>query len=85
MEFLSTLLIIVFILYVVRVIFRIITPMIFQKVVNNAQQQQQQRNYQQNYNSTSQPGKIKVDYIPETKKGSIPDSEGDFVDYEEIK
>jgi hypothetical protein len=83
MEFLSTLLIIVFILYVVRVIFRIITPMIFQKVVNNAQQQQ--RNYQQNYNSTSQPGKIKVDYIPEAKKGSIPDSEGDFVDYEEIK
>jgi hypothetical protein len=55
--------------------------MLFQSVVNKAQQQQNQ----QQYRSQKQPeGKIKVDYIPNTKS-SIPDSEGDFVDYEEVK
>jgi hypothetical protein len=54
--------------------------MLFQSVVNKAQQQAQQQ-----YRRPNQPeGKVKVDYIP-TTKSSIPDSEGDFVDYEEIK
>jgi hypothetical protein len=51
-------------------------------VVNKAQQQQ---NYQQNYNSNTPTDKIKVDYIPKPNKGSVPDSEGEFIDYEEIK
>jgi len=57
---------------------------------NNQQQQyraadsQQQQHYTRA--STSQ-GKIKVDYVPPKpkKKGSIPDSAGDFIDYEEVK
>jgi hypothetical protein len=54
--------------------------MLFQSLVNKAQQQNQQQ-----YRNPKQPeGKIKVDYIPNTKS-QIPDSEGDFVDYEEIK
>jgi hypothetical protein len=54
--------------------------MLFQSFVNKAQQQNQQQ-----YQSKKQPeGKIKVDYMPKTKS-SVPDSEGDFVDYEEIK
>jgi len=60
--------------------------MLFQNVVNKAQQQQNyQQNRQQNYNSNTKAGNIKVEYIPETKKGSVPDSEGEFVDYEEVK
>ena len=49
-----------------------------------ADNQQQQQHYTRA--STSQ-GKIKVDYVPPKtkKKGSIPDSEGDFIDYEEVK
>jgi hypothetical protein len=55
--------------------------MLFQSLVNKAQQQGQQ----QQYRNPKQPeGKIKVDYIPQTKN-QVPDSEGDFVDYEEIK
>jgi hypothetical protein len=57
--------------------------MLFQNVVNKAQQQQQ--NQQQNYSRNTAQGKVKVDHIPNSKKGSIPDSEGEFVDYEEIK
>jgi len=95
-ELLSFLITAILILYIIRALARIFLPMLFQNVVNKAQQQQQQQqNYRQNYSQNANPnanqqsssqGKIKVDYVPpQTKKGSIPDSEGDFVDYEEIK
>lgn len=74
------------ILYIVRAIIRWALPMLFQSVVNKAQQQHQQQ--QTNYKSTQQQptGRIKVDYVPEDrKKGKFPDSEGEFVDYEEVK
>jgi hypothetical protein len=83
MEFLEFLFIIVLILWVIRMVARIVLPMLFQKVVNKAQQHQQ--NYQQNYTSNAKPGSVKIDHIPQQPKGKIPDSEGDFVDYEEIK
>ncbi len=74
------LLISILILYVVRAIMRWLLPMLFQGMVNKAQQQ-----YQQNNTRQEQPtGRIKVDYIPE-QKSNIPDSEGEFVDYEEVK
>ncbi|HTH83099.1 MAG TPA: DUF4834 family protein [Mucilaginibacter sp.] len=70
------------ILYIIRAIVRWVLPMLFQSVINKAQQQ----NQQQNYSSREQPtGRIKVDYVPENQKGKFPDSEGEFVDYEEIK
>ena len=84
MEFLDFLFITIFILYILRMVFRVVLPMLFQKVVNKAQQHQQ--NYQQNYtNSSSKQGGVKIDHIPQQPKGKIPDSEGDFIDYEEIK
>ena len=71
----------ILILYVVRAIMRLLLPFLFQSVVNKAQQ-----HTQQNYKRPEQPtGRIKVDYIPEGKKSNIPDSEGEFVDYEEVK
>ena len=85
MEFLDFLFFAIITYYIIRAVLRIVLPMLFQKVVNKAQQQQ---NYQQNYNSnthSTQPDKIKVDYIPKSNKGSVPDSEGEFIDYEEIK
>jgi len=82
MEFLDFLFFAIIGIYIIRSLMRIILPMIFQNVINKAQQQQ---NNQQNYNSSTTQGKIKVDYMPKPKKGSVPDSEGDFVDYEEIK
>jgi hypothetical protein len=57
--------------------------MLFQKVVNKAQQQAGQQQYYQS--ETRKPdNRVHVDYAPK-KKGAIPDSEGDFIDYEEIK
>jgi hypothetical protein len=86
-ELIDFLLFAIFFIYVVPALARLILPMLFQGAVNRAQQQQrnpgnQQRNYSQNPN----PGKVKVDHVPNQKKrGTIPDSEGEFIDYEEIK
>lgn len=71
------------ILYIIRTLMRYLIPVLFQSVVNKAQQHAQQ---QHNYSEPKKPeGAIKVDYIPEGKKSKLPDSEGEFVDYEEIK
>jgi uncharacterized protein DUF4834 len=89
MEFLDFLFIAILVLYIVRSLARIILPRVFQNVMNKAQQQHsQQQNYNNNanqYNSNTNQGKIRVDYKPASKKGSVPDSEGEFIDYEEIK
>jgi hypothetical protein len=82
MELIDFLLITIAVLYSIRLIVRAVLPMIFQNVMNKAQQQQNPR---QDYTRTTKAGNIKVDYIPESPKGKIPDSEGDFIDYEEIK
>ncbi len=80
MEFLRFLFIAILVLYIIRALVRLLLPMLFQSVINKAQEHGQQQ-----YRSNAPPvGKIKIDHIPE-KKGSIPDSEGDFIDYEEIK
>ena len=80
MVLLRFLIISILILYVVRLIMRLLAPYLFQSLVNKAQQQQQ------NANRAERPtGRIKVDYIPEGKKSNIPDTEGEFVEYEEVK
>ncbi|MDB5114618.1 MAG: hypothetical protein JWQ79_110 [Mucilaginibacter sp.] len=83
-ELLRFLFITIAILYIIRAIVRFLLPMLFQSMVNKAQQQQQ--NQQRNYKSTEKPSdRITVDYVPDGKKGKFPDSEGEFVDYEEVK
>jgi hypothetical protein len=95
-EFIDFLIVIIFIYYIAKALIRIFLPMLFENAVNKAQQQQQTQqqyrasdNRQQQYytRANSAQGKIKVDYVPPKtkKKGSIPDSEGDFIDYEEVK
>ena len=80
MEFIRFLLIAILILYIIRAAVRLMLPMLFQSVMNKAQDAQQQQ-----YRHNAPDGKVSVDYVPEKKKKSIPDSEGDFVDYEDLK
>ncbi|WP_345954874.1 DUF4834 family protein [Mucilaginibacter sp. PAMB04168] len=72
------------VLYIVRSLARIFLPMLFQSVVNKAQQQHNQHYTQQRPHSRPEE-KIKVDYVPPAPKTTIPDNEGDFIDYEEVK
>ena len=80
MEFIRFLLIAILVLYIIRAAARLLLPMLFQSVMNKAQEAQQQQ-----YRHNAPEGKVSVDYVPEKKKKSIPDSEGDFVDYEDLK
>ena len=82
-ELLGFLFITFLIIYIIRSLLRLVLPVLFQNVVNKAQQSQQQ---QQNYRREEPVGRISVDYIPpQGKKHHIPDSEGEFVSYEEVK
>ena len=69
-------------LYIIRSLVRIFLPMLFNSVISKAQEQARQQ--QQNYQQPRPDGRIRVDYKPDAKS-SVPDSEGEFVDYEEIK
>jgi len=81
--FLRFLLVSILILYAVRALLRYLLPMLFQSLVNKAQQGQQSYNRPNQQKPT---GKINIDYIPEeATKSKVPDTEGDFVEYEEIK
>ncbi|MBS1532624.1 MAG: DUF4834 family protein [Bacteroidetes bacterium] len=85
MEFIRFLFIAILVLYIIRSLVRLVLPMLFQSVVNKAQEHAQQQ-HQQQYRAKQPEGKVTVDYVPEKKKkGTISDSAGDFIDYEEVK
>ena len=71
------------VLWLIRTLARLFLPMLFQSMVNKATQQHT-RQYQQQAPKPAE-GKVKVDFIPPSPKNAIPDNEGDFVDYEEVK
>ena len=84
--FLRFLIICILLLYVVRLLFRFLVPLLFQSLVNKAQQGQQNYTRPNQSNSNNPTGRVKIDYIPEeATKSKVPDTEGDFVEYEEIK
>jgi len=69
------------VLYIIRSVVKLLLPMLFNSMLNKVQQSQQQ--YQQRPKQPEE--QIKVDFIPPGKKNAVPDSEGDFIDYEEVK
>ncbi|GAB3920250.1 DUF4834 domain-containing protein [Mucilaginibacter myungsuensis] len=83
MGLLKFLFISILVLYLFRVLVRMLLPMLFQSVVNRAAEQAGQQQYREP--KRPREGSIKIDHAPPVKKSSVPDSEGDFVDYEEIK
>ncbi|MGB4399249.1 MAG: DUF4834 family protein [Daejeonella sp.] len=82
MPLLKILFIIICVLWLLRVVVRLLLPIFFQKMVAKAQNQANQR-YQQRNNPAPE-GRITVDYMPPKEK-SRGESAGDFVDYEEVK
>ena len=78
------LIIFICILYLLRMLGRLLLPALFRSVVNKAQAQQA-NSTQQNPRGPKE-GTIKVDYIPpNVYKSAIPKTEGEFVRYEEVK
>ena len=73
----------IFIFYIIRSVLRLISGLFIQDTGGRSQQAPPRQHY--NYNQNPQAGRIKVDYKPEPKRGSIPDNEGEFIDYEDVK
>lgn len=82
MALLKFLFITICILWLLKMIARVVLPMFFHKMMAKAQNQANQRYQQQN--NPSPDGRIRVDYMPPKEK-SRGDNAGDFVDYEEVK
>lgn len=85
MGLLKFLIITICVLYIIRSLARIFLPMLFQSMVNKAQQQYGNGQQYQQQNPKRKEAQIKVDYVPPAPKNTIPDNEGDFIDYEEVK
>jgi len=82
MQLLKILFIIISVLWLLKVVARLLLPILFQKMIKKVQNQATQ-NYQQQ--SARPDGKIKVDFIPPRPNDEKLDKAGDFVDYEEVK
>lgn len=74
------------IIYIVRMLGRLLLPALFRGMVNKAQAQQGNPMYGRAEQRRQKEGTVKIDFIPpDANKSAIPDSEGEFVKYEEIK
>lgn len=75
----------ILILWLIRLILRVIFPMVLKSVFGKMQQQAQQGRPEQQ-SSQKPEGSISIDYVPpmQPRKGNA-DKLGDFVDYEEVK
>ena len=79
------LIIFICILYLLRMLGRLLLPALFRSVMNKAQAQQANAT-QQSAARGPKEGTLKVDYIPpNVYKSAIPKTEGEFVRYEEVK
>ncbi len=77
----------ILVLWLIRLILRVVFPMVLRSVFGKMQQQaqaQQGRPEEQSYRKPE--GSISIDYVPpsQPRKGNA-DKLGDFVDYEELK
>ncbi len=83
MALLKFILISFLVLYIIRVILRLIFPVVIKNMFSKVQQQAAQ---QQRTNPNHQrEGDISIDYMPPRTKQGNADKLGDFVDYEEVK
>ncbi|KRT18069.1 hypothetical protein ASU31_01935 [Pedobacter ginsenosidimutans] len=72
----------ILVLWLIRMLIRLILPMLFN---NLASKMQSQATGQQQQRRPKPEGSISIDYMPPKPDQSKTDKLGDFVDYEEVK
>ncbi|RYG17570.1 MAG: DUF4834 family protein [Chitinophagaceae bacterium] len=82
MPLIKFLFIAVLVLWVIRILIRLLLPMLFG---NLASKMQQQANGQPQQPKRKPEGSISIDYMPPRPDQGKTDKLGDFVDYEEVK
>ncbi len=81
MQLLRFIFIAIMVLWLIRMLIRLILPMIFGRVATKMNQQPNE-----SWQKTKKPeGSISIDYMPPKNKQGNTDKLGDFVDYEEVK
>ncbi|NTE05036.1 DUF4834 family protein [Agrobacterium tumefaciens] len=73
----------ILVLWIIRMLIRLILPMLFGNLASKMQQQASGQTQQQQRRSKPE-GSISIDYMPPKQTGKT-DKLGDFVDYEEVK
>lgn len=81
MALIKFLFITILVLWVIRILIRLIFPMVLRNIFSNMQQQANGAAPQ----SRKTEGSISIDYMPPRPKKGNSDKLGDFVDYEEVK
>jgi len=84
MGFIKFLFITILILWIVRVIIKLVFPLVLRSLFGKMQQQATGAAPQQE-NKKRPEGAISIDYMPPRPKTGNADKLGDFVDYEEVK
>jgi len=84
MVLIKFILITIIILWVIRILIRLIFPMVLKNMFSNVQQQAANAQNGQRYDRKPE-GSISIDYMPKQEKKGNADRLGDFVDYEEVK
>lgn len=74
----------ILILWVIRLLLRLVFPMVLKSVFSKMQDQQQGQGGSRQRASKPE-GSISIDYVPPQPKQGNADKLGDFVDYEEVK
>lgn len=82
MALLKFLFVTICVLWLIKMIARVLLPIFFQNLVSKAQNQANQK-YQQQHDP-GKDGRLRVDYMPPKEK-TPGDNAGDFIEYEEIK
>ena len=83
MGFIKFLFFTILILWVIRLILRIVFPLVLKNIFGKMQQQAGQGPQQKQQKRPE--GSITIDYMPPQPKTGNADKLGDFVDYEEVK
>jgi uncharacterized protein YacL len=84
MGFLRTILIIILIYYLFKIIARYILPMFFANYMDRKMDEYAQMSQRQKQKAAKREGEVTIDYKPRDKE-KVKRSEGEYVDYEEIK
>lgn len=82
MALLKYIFIVVMILWIIRILIRLIFPVVLRNAFGNVQNQAAG---QQQTRSRRPEGSISIDYMPKKEKKGNSDKLGDFVEYEEVK
>jgi len=75
----------ILVLWLIRLLLRLVFPLVLKSIFGKMQQQSGQAAQQQQQQSRKPEGSISIDYVPPQPKQGNADKLGDFVEYEEVK